>query len=154
MAPPVVCLVAALQSRRPMKTPTRPIPSPDRVQWRRRMAMLLWRALAVLSLALAVAGTVLPVLPTVPFVLLAAWAAGKGWPRLEQWLLAHPLFGAHIRRWRERGVVPRRAKWLATLMMGTSATGLQFMPLPLWLRLGVPAVMLAVAIWLWRRPDA
>ncbi|MFN3860514.1 MAG: YbaN family protein [Roseateles sp.] len=118
------------------------------------MRQLLWRALALLSLALGLVGVVLPVLPTVPFLLLAAWAAGKGWPALEAWLLAHAHFGPHIRRWRERGAVPRRAKWLASLMMAVSATGLALSPLPLAVKIAVPAVMLAVAIWLWRRPES
>ena len=56
-------------------------------------------------------------LPTVPFVLLAAWAAGKGWPELEQWLLHHPRYGGSIRAWRQHGAVSRRAKWLASVMM-------------------------------------
>ena len=120
----------------------------------RALARLLWRALALLSLMLAVAGVVLPVLPTVPFLLLAAWAAGKGWPALETWLLNHAHFGPGIRRWRERGAVPRRAKWLATAMMTGSAVMLALSPLPLAVKIAVPAVMAAVAIWLWRRPEA
>lgn len=119
----------------------------------RALARLLWRALALLSLALGLVGIVLPVLPTVPFLLLAAWAAGKGWPAMETWLLNHAQFGPHIRRWREHGAVPRRAKWLATLMMTASAVMLALSPLHLAARIGVPAVMLAVAIWLWRRPE-
>ncbi|KQY79411.1 YbaN family protein [Pelomonas sp. Root1444] len=120
----------------------------------RALIQLLWRALAVLSLVLAVIGAVLPVMPTVPFLLVAAWAAGKGWPRLETWLLNHAHFGPHIRAWRERGAVPRRAKWIATVMMCGSALMMQFTPLPLFIRIGVPAVMAAVAIWLWRRPES
>lgn len=119
----------------------------------RALVRLLWRALAVLSLLLAVIGTALPVMPTVPFLLMAAWAAGKGWPRLEAWMLEHAHFGPHIRAWREHGAVPRRAKWIATVMMSGSALMMQFTPLPLYVRLGVPAVMAAVAIWLWRRPE-
>jgi uncharacterized membrane protein YbaN (DUF454 family) len=120
---------------------------------RRALVQLLWRALAVLGVLLALIGLVLPVMPTVPFLLVAAWAAGKGWPRLETWLLNHGHFGPHIRAWREHGAVPRRAKWLATVMMSGSALMMQFTPLPLALRIGVPAVMAAVAIWLWRRPE-
>jgi uncharacterized membrane protein YbaN (DUF454 family) len=120
---------------------------------RRALVQLLWRALAVLGLVLALIGLVLPVMPSVPFLLVAAWAAGKGWPRLETWLLNHTHFGPHIRAWRDRGAVPRRAKWLATLMMSGSALMMQFTPLPLAVRIGVPAVMAAVAIWLWRRPE-
>ena len=116
-------------------------------------ARLLWRALAVLALLLAVIGAVLPVLPTVPFLILAAWAGGKGWPALETWLLNHARFGPGIRRWRERGAVPRRAKWLATVMMSCSAVMLALSSAPLAVKLGVPALMAAVALWLWRRPE-
>jgi uncharacterized protein len=119
----------------------------------RAIIRLLWRTLAIVSLVLALVGVALPVLPTVPFLLLAAWAASKGWPALEAWMLNHGHFGPHIRSWRERGAVPRRAKWLATLMMACSALMLQFMPLPLAVRIAVPAVMTAVAVWLWGRPE-
>ena len=115
--------------------------------------ILLWRIGAALALIVGLAGVVLPVLPTVPFLIVAAWAGGKGWPALEQWLLDHSTFGPHIRRWRERGAVPRRAKWWASLTMLASAVGIQFTSIALWLRVGAPAVMLVVALWLWRRPE-
>jgi uncharacterized membrane protein YbaN (DUF454 family) len=119
----------------------------------RPVVLLLWRALALLSLALGIVGAFLPVLPTVPFILLAAWAGSRGWPALERWLLDHSHFGPPIHRWRERGAVPRGAKWMATLMMTASAIGLAFTPLPLWLRIAVPVVMATVAVWLWLRPE-
>lgn len=119
----------------------------------RPVRLLLWRTLALTSLALGIVGAFLPVMPTVPFVLLSAWAASQGWPAFERWLLDHRLFGPPIRRWREHGAVPRRAKWLASVMMTGSALMLQFAPVPLAVRIGVPAVMAAVAIWLWRRPE-
>ncbi|HEY9107684.1 MAG TPA: YbaN family protein [Roseateles sp.] len=117
------------------------------------LARLLWRALALFSLALAVAGVVLPVLPTVPFLILAAWAGGKGWPALETWLLNHAHFGPAIRRWRESGAVPRRAKWLATVMMSVSAVLLALSSALLPVKLAVPVLMAGVALWLWRRPE-
>ena len=78
---------------------------------------MLWRLLAAISVGLGVIGAVLPVLPTVPFLLLAAWAASRGWPELETRLLAHPTYGPYITNWREQGAIPRRAKWLASAMM-------------------------------------
>jgi hypothetical protein len=119
----------------------------------RALARLLWRALALLSVALGLVGVLLPVLPTVPFLLLAAWAAGKGWPALEAWLLNHAQFGPYIRNWRERGAVPRRAKWLATVMMTVSAMMLVLAPLHLAARIGVLVLILGVGVWLWRRPE-
>jgi uncharacterized membrane protein YbaN (DUF454 family) len=115
---------------------------------------ILWRLLALLCVVLAVAGALLPVLPSVPFLLVAAWAGGKGWPVLEQWLLAHPSHGPVIRRWRDHGAVPRRAKWLAVSMMTVSAAILLLSPVPGVVQAVVIGIMLAVAGWLWRRPDA
>ena len=119
-----------------------------------RLQVVLWRFLAVGCVALAVLGAVLPVLPTVPFLIVAAWAGGKGWPQLERWLLEHPRHGPAIRRWRDHRAVPRRAKWMAALMMAASGSMLVFSPVAPWIKVAVPALMLGVAIWLWRHPDA
>lgn len=88
-----------------------------------------------------------------PFLLLAAWAAGHGWPALEAWLLGHPRWGGPIRAWRERGTVSRRAKWAATGMMAASAPPMGLSGAPLLATLAVSLVMIAVAGWLWRRPE-
>ena len=115
--------------------------------------ILLWRLAALLALGVGIIGIAIPVLPTMPFLILAAWAGGKGWPALEQRLLSHSTYGPHIRMWRERSVVPANAKRAATVMMAISAIGLQFAPVPVWLRITVPVLMFAVALWLWRRPE-
>ncbi len=115
---------------------------------------LLWRALAIASLLAGFVGAFLPVLPTVPFVLLAAWAAGRGWPELEAWLLRHPRFGPPIRDWRERGAVSRRSKRVAVTAMAGSGLLLLLLPVHPALRAGVWLVMAAVAVWLWRRPES
>lgn len=120
---------------------------------RRAVQLILWRSLALACVVLGLIGVVLPGLPTVPFLLVAAWSGGKGWPALETWLLNHPRHGPAIRRWREHGAVPRRAKWFATLMMITSAGLMGLSPAPLWAKLGVPVFMAGVAVWLWRRPE-
>ena len=131
-----------------------PLPSAERIALRRRVAILLWRAVALINLGLGMIGAVLPVMPTVPFLLVSAWAASKGWPAFEAWLVKHPQLGPPIVRWRERGAVPRRMKWFSTLAMSASAIGIQFFPqIPLPVRIGVPAMMLAVGIWLWLRPE-
>ena len=116
--------------------------------------LLFWRVVAIVCVVIGFVGVFVPGLPTVPFLLVAAWAAGRGWPALERWLLDHPRHGDSIRRWRERGAVSRRAKWAASAMMVVSAAILAASPLPLWTRLAVPALMAAVALWLWRRPEA
>ncbi|HTN32565.1 MAG TPA: YbaN family protein [Marinobacter sp.] len=81
-----------------------------------------FRILAYISAALAVAGIVLPLLPTTPFVLLAAYFASKGSPAFARWLEEHPQFGPAINDWRERRAIPVKAKALACGMMVLSWT--------------------------------
>lgn len=119
----------------------------------RRAAHWLLLPVAGLSLALAVVGIFVPVLPTVPFILLAAWAAGRSSPRLERALLGHPHFGPVIRDWQHSGVVRRPAKQAATLAMSLSATSLLVLVRNPWLAAAALACMAAVLAWLWRRPE-
>ena len=112
-----------------------------------------WWLLAWSSLALGIVGVVVPGLPTVPFVLLSAYAAARGSARLHAWLLAHRRFGPMIRDWQAHGAVSRRAKWLATTMMAVAAL-LMFLTAPRgWMAATGTAIMATVALWLWRRPE-
>ena len=114
-----------------------------------RLAYIL---LGTLSLLLGAIGAVLPLLPTVPFVLLAAYFFARGHPPLEAWLLRHPRFGPHIVAWRSRGAVSRRGKRAALAAFGVSAAiGLAFAPFPWNL---VPLAAAAIGgSWIWTRPE-
>jgi uncharacterized protein len=115
---------------------------------------ILWRLLALLCLALGAVGVFLPVMPTVPFLLLAAAAASRGWPWLDERLLGHEVYGPLIHRWRARRAIPRRAKWFATIgMAGSAAMVWWLLPVPRWLQVGLPLVLLSVGVWIWSRPD-
>ena len=120
---------------------------------RRWLVLLGWRALALVCVGLGLIGVFLPGLPTVPFLLVAAWAGGRGWPALEAWLLAHPRHGPAIRRWRDHRAVPRRAKWLASATMVVSTVLIVLSGAHWALKLGMVLFLAAVAGWLWRRPE-
>jgi uncharacterized membrane protein YbaN (DUF454 family) len=112
-----------------------------------------WWLLAWLALGLGLVGIVVPGLPTVPFVLLSAYAAARGSRRLHAWLLAHPQFGPLIRDWQAQGAVSRRAKWLATVMMAAAGV-LMALTAPRWWMAAIGIALMAVVdLWLWTRPE-
>ena len=112
-----------------------------------------WWLLAYVALGLGLVGIVLPGLPTVPFVLLSAYAAARGSRRLHAWLRRHRVFGPMIRDWQAQGAVSRRAKRLAVGMMTASAV-LMFLTSPrIWMAITGSTIMAIVAAWLWRRPE-
>ena len=60
----------------------------------------------MVSLTLAIAGVVLPVLPTTPLVLLAATCFARSYRPFHEWLIAHRLFGPMVREWHEHRSIP------------------------------------------------
>lgn len=134
----------------PPPAPAREDEAPRHLRGPARWLMM---ALAVAALALAVAGVVLPGLPTTPFVLLAAWAAARSSPRLAAWLERHPLFGPLILNWRAGGRVSRRAKRSAAAAMGVCALILIWLSPSRWGAAAGIGAMACVLVWLWRRPE-
>ena len=118
-----------------------------RPRWRRS----LWLAAGFASLLLGLLGAFLPVLPTTPFVILAAACFSRSSERFERWLLDHPRWGPVVADWRATRAVPLRAKQAATLMMAISiAVSLLWLPLPVG---AAPAVVGPLLLWwLWRLP--
>ena len=73
--------------------------------------------LGLVSFALAVAGIFLPLLPTTPLLLLAAWCFVRSSPHLYEWLMRHPKFGPYIRNFRESRAIPLRVKVVSVAMI-------------------------------------
>jgi uncharacterized membrane protein YbaN (DUF454 family) len=104
--------------------------------------------------ALGMAGAVLPVLPTTPFLLLALWAFSRSSQRLHDWLYHHPRFGAPLRAWRDHRVIPLRAKIASVSAMSASMAYVSFFtPSPLWAKACMAACLLATGWWITTRPS-
>ena len=77
----------------------------------------IWITIGFTALALGAIGAILPLLPTTPFILLAAFAFGKSSERLRNMLTNHPIFGPMIVDWETHGAIAMRYKILAALVM-------------------------------------
>ncbi len=113
----------------------------------------LWITLGWLSITLGVIGIFLPLLPTTPFLLLAAFAFSRGSEKLHNWLLNHPRLGPPIQAWQASGVIARRPKVYATLGMVAGFLLAWFMQAPMWALALQAIVLVCVGLFLWSRPE-
>ncbi len=80
-----------------------------------------WRTLGTVSMAIGLINAFIPLLPTTVFLLIGAWAYGRGDPRMRERLLNHPRFGAALRRWVEHRQISAKGKLMACAGIGASA---------------------------------
>jgi uncharacterized protein len=113
----------------------------------------LYLAAGLASMGLGTLGIFLPLLPTVPLYILAAFCFARSSPALEAKLMNHPRYGPHLLAWREKGVVSRKGKLSATAAFAASIlVGFLMLSLPWSL---IPAgVAIVCGTWLWNRPEA
>jgi len=116
------------------------------------MKRTLYLTAGIVALATGIIGAFLPLLPTTPLVILAAFCFARSNPVWEQKLLEDPRFGPMISQWRERGVIPPFAKLLAALLLAISAIGGLIMLDSLWRYLPL-TIALPVAVWILSRPS-
>lgn len=116
------------------------------------MRILVYRLAGLAALMLAFIGLFLPLLPTVPFVLLAAFCFARGNPAWEKRLVEHPRYGPHIVAWRTRGAISRKGKMAAIIAFALSAMlGLLLLALP-WSLVPLAAALIGGS-WIVTRPD-
>ncbi|MBN2035675.1 MAG: YbaN family protein [Chitinispirillaceae bacterium] len=115
----------------------------------RQIAKGFFIAAGVLFLALGIIGVFLPVLPTTPFLLLAAACFFRGSDRFYHWLLHHKLFGSYIRNYRKYHAVTIRAKTISILalwlVISLSVYAVRSM---LWLQITLLAIAVGVSVYL------
>ena len=111
-----------------------------------------WQCLAVACVGLGGLGAVLPLVPTTPFLLLAAWAASRSSPELHEWLYRHPRYGPVLRDWRDHRALRPRVKSVALLLITASWLIMMVTVGSNPVRLLASVIMLCVAVFLATRP--
>lgn len=105
-----------------------------------------------LCVGLATLGIILPVLPTTPFLLLAAWCFSRSSKRFHYWLLYRSWFGPYLRYWQTYRAMPKGAKPKAILViLITFAISLWLVPM-LWVRILLLVILVCLLIFMWRLP--
>ena len=115
-----------------------------------------WLLLGIgwLAVGLAAIGAFLPLLPTVPFLLVAAWAFARSSVRLHGWLYRNRLFGPLLRDWQEHGAIPLWAKVMAVSAMTLAMIGLvQRNAVPDWALILIGMILATVSVWISTRPN-
>ena len=106
------------------------------------------------ALATGVLGIFLPVLPTTPFVLIAAYCFSRSSPRLYQGLLASKTMGPIITQWEAHGVIPLRAKLLATaIILPLVGYPILFREIHIFAKVAAAAISACGLLFVWTRPS-
>lgn len=108
--------------------------------------------LGIGAVVAGVIGIVLPLVPTTPFLLLAAFAFARGSPVLHKWLLQHPLLGQIIEDWQRDGAIEHRARNAAIIVMVVGLLISLWLEVPNWVLLLQLLIFTAVGVFLATRP--
>lgn len=116
-----------------------------------------WITLGWIALVLGIIGAFLPLLPTTPFLLLAAWSFSQGSEKLHLWIMTHPKLSPPIIDWQENRAIQRSTKVTATFtmlaMIGLTALFASQLAIPSWAVIIQAVILTIVAAFLWTRPE-
>ena len=105
------------------------------------------------SLVLGLIGIMLPLLPTVPFILLSAFCFARSNDRLHYWLVTHPWFAEGIHQWQSKRALSRPLKRKAMFMSCVSfCISIVIVPI-IWVKIMLFSMMLVLLFFLWRIPE-
>ena len=113
----------------------------------------IWATIGLIAVALGLLGVLLPLLPTVPFLLLAAFCFARSSERLHSWMLEHPTLGPPIQDWQQSGAISRRAKKLATFSVVVVFSLSWVLDVKTTVLIIQAVVLSCVMLFIWTRPD-
>lgn len=112
-----------------------------------------YASLGLLCVGLALLGIALPLLPTVPFLLLASFFFAKSSERMHNWLISHAIFGPMILDWREHGAIRPAAKKAATASVAAVFMISVLFGAPSHVLVIQLVVLGGVMVFIWTRPN-
>jgi uncharacterized membrane protein YbaN (DUF454 family) len=117
------------------------------------MKRMWWAIGGITALVAGVIGIALPLLPTTPFILLAAFCFDRSSPRLHTWLINHGHFGPLIENWQQHGAVPVRVKYIGVGFMVAALVAGFYFGVANWVLIVQAVIFLTVSVFLISRPS-
>ncbi len=121
-------------------------------QMQSKAKKILLKITGLAFVGLAIVGVILPILPTTPFLLVAAACFAKSSPRMQKKLLANKIFGPLINEWQQHRCIPRKAKRVALLTMIFSVVWSAYFLQNFMLTVLVFVLIIGPFIFIWRLP--
>ena len=112
-----------------------------------------WLMAGLTSVAIGAVGVVLPLLPTTPFLLVAAFAFARSSERLNRWLREHRAFGPLIDNWHRNGSIDRKVKRIAIMVIVMTPLITVLFGAPLWIIASQIVVLSVAATYILTRPE-
>ncbi|MEO0465737.1 MAG: YbaN family protein, partial [Pseudomonadota bacterium] len=112
-----------------------------------------WITFGGVCVALAFAGVALPLLPTTPFLLLAAFAFARSSPRLHAWIMGHKRFGPLITNWNEHGAISTPTKLVSLSVMAVMPPLSWLLGAPMWTVITQAVILSASGLFIATRPS-
>jgi len=106
-----------------------------------------------LSVVLGIIGAILPVVPSTPFMILAAYCYSKSSPRLHQKILNLPHIGSHVRDWEDHGLISVKAKILSIVLLSVMIGFSIYVLKVTWLKIMLAIIALAISTFIFSRPS-
>ena len=115
---------------------------------------IIWIIFGFFALGVGLIGIFLPLIPTVPLVLLAAFCFAKSSERLHSWLITHRTFGPMITDWNENGAIRPNAKKMATVSIATVFLISIYLDPPIHVLVIQGITLTCVMVFIWSRPNS
>ena len=117
------------------------------------MRNILLMTIGWLTVVLAIIGIFLPLLPTVPFLLVAAWCFTQSSPRCRAWLFNHRILGPLVQQWSGQKTIPLPVKLRAIVSIWAGMIISMLLVKKIYLVVMLAIIGSAVSFYIWRRPE-
>ena len=137
---------------------------PDEAEWtdysqvtslsKHFVCRVLWIITGWIAFIVGIIGIVLPILPTTPFMLVAAFCWARGSIKFYNFLMNHPLFGNLIRTFVQHKIIPLRAKIIASILIIASISTSAYFFVPLMIaQISMGIIGFCVIVYIWHFPS-